>query len=366
MRAPGLIKSIKTRINKDPKYRKKVLLILILLIFAALAVLFLVAKSKFVTDYVEKVTRSEDTETAAVPTAEEDAAAQDSSPPAAAPPPENDSAQTPVPSSGSEPQPYSPPAPAPPASLCSPSPGAAAGATVLGPTTYNSAGTTTVQNVIFDGTHSDDLVRVNTGKVIFENVTFRGSGSGAFGHTLEIKLGGSAEVRNSVFEGDPVEDTIQLEGNGTSLIECNRIGGSPGEDHIDTKPGASVTIRYNTFTSEPAAQSLENQNSSNPVHLVSNSGMHKVFFENLQQGGTIVGNEILDYVWLYDVSNILVEANTIPTMKHGEGSGNRDPVDVFYKNNSISTFQFNGGSCYKSGTNGAALSQCTAGTPPWL
>lgn len=248
---------------------------------------------------------------------------------------------------------------------CPTTPGAGAGASTLGQTDYISGGTTTVSNVIFDASHSDDLVRVNNGKVIFENVTFRGTGTGAAGHTLEIKVGGSAEVRNSVFEGAPVEDTIQTEGNGDVLVECNRIGGRPGEDHIDTKGGNTVTIRNNTFVSEASALTLQIHNPTSPVHAISNYGIHRIFYENGQTGGTIRFNDVLEDVWLYDTTNILVEGNTIPILKHGESTGTRDPVDAYYMDNRITTVQFNGGTCYKTGNTGSSLSDCTSGAPPW-
>jgi hypothetical protein len=253
---------------------------------------------------------------------------------------------------------------APLAGACTGTPGAGAGATTRGETTYAATGTTTVSNVIFDGNHSDDLVRVNNGKVIFDHVTFRGNGTGTFGHTLEIKQGGSAEVRNSVFEGNPFEDTIQTENNGATLIECNRIGGTPHEDHVDTKTGASVTIRNNAFTSAAAAQTIENHNHTNPVHLINNTGMRRVFYEEFQTGGTIVGNSISEYIWLYDVSNILVQGNTVPIAKHGD-SGTQDPTATYFKDNNITTFQFNGGTCFKTGSNGASLPNCTTVAPPW-
>jgi hypothetical protein len=252
-------------------------------------------------------------------------------------------------------------------------PGAGAGAVTKGPTTYNSSGTTTVSNVIFDGSHSDDLVRVYTGKVIFDRVTFRGIGTGTSGHTLEIKQGGSVEIRNSVFEGKPAEDTIQTSGNGQVTIECNHIGGSPGEDHIDTKPGGEVIIRSNTFTNPATYQTIQNHNASGLVHTIGNTGIDKIFYE-LPDGhdpalykttGTIVGNNVRTYIWLYDVTNVLVERNTVPELKHGDSTG-RWPKASYLKDNNITTmFRYNGGTCYKSGNTGVTLNQCTVGAPSW-
>src|SRR5215216_2770332 len=239
---------------------------------------------------------------------------------------------------------------------CLDTPGAPAGSPTLGQTNYSSAGTTTVSNTIFDASHSDDLVRVNNGHVIFDHVTFRGIGTGASGHTLEIKVGGSAEVRNSVFEGDPTEDTIQTAGNGDVLIECNQIGGTPGEDHIDMKPGGPVTVRYNTFTVEPTFNDIQMHNAESPVTVYQNTGMHRVFFELpdtydpaiYDSTGSIIDNVVLERIWLYDVTNVLVQGNTVPEVKHGD-SGLRDPEATYFLNNQITTFNFNGGTCYKTG-----------------
>lgn len=253
----------------------------------------------------------------------------------------------------------------PPPTACSGTYGAGSGASTRGPTTYNSSGTTTVSNVIFDGSHSDDLVRVYNGKVIFENVTFKGNGTGSSGHSLEVKQGGSVEVRNSRFNGSPSEDTIQFEGNGTSIVECNRIASNPGEDHIDTKPGGEVTIRENNFASSATAQTIQNHNSQNPVHLISNNGTQDVFYEDGQTGGTIINNDISGSLWMYDVARILVEDSDVNLVKHGEGSSDRDPAATYFLNSNIGTFQFNGGSCYKTGVSGASLSQCSNGSPSW-
>jgi hypothetical protein len=247
---------------------------------------------------------------------------------------------------------------------CSSSPGAPADSPTLGQTVYDGTGTVTVSNVILDASHPDDLVDVYNGKVIFDHVTFRGNGTGSSGHTLEIKNGGSAEVRNSVFEGHPSEDTIQSAGNGDVLIECNQIGGRPGEDHIDTKPGGPVMIRENTFTTRPTYKTIQNHNTYSPVHVVQNTGMYEVFYELGQTAGTIVNDNVLMNIWLYDTTNVLVEGNTVPEVKHGEASGPRDPVAAYYKDNQIGTFKFNGGSCYATGNTGASLGSCTSGPAP--
>jgi hypothetical protein len=244
---------------------------------------------------------------------------------------------------------------------CSGTPGAGGGATSSGVTTYSAGGTTTVTNRIFDASHSVDLVRVNNGHVIFDHVTFRGIGTGTFGHSLLIMSGGSAEIRNSKFEGAPVEDSIQTIDNGATLIECNIIGGTPGEDHIDTKSGGVVTIQNNAFTTVPPmpGRTLEIQNARSPVHAINNTGVGTVFYEDGQTSGTIVDNAVSVDITLYDTTNILVEGNTTPLIKHGEFSGTRDPVGIYYLNNQATSFQMNGGSCFRDGNTGASFVSCT-------
>ena len=248
---------------------------------------------------------------------------------------------------------------------CSPTPGAPPGSPTLGATSYTSAGTTVVSNVIFDGPHLDDLVRVNNGHVVFENVTFRGYGTGAYGHSLEIKLGGSAEVRNCLFEGSPTEDHIQTEYNNPTLIECNTFLTVPGEECIDTKHGESVTIQYNDFSALPNITSLLNHNGTGAVHVLYNGVTPRVFYED-GATGRIVGNEIPWQLQIYDAVNVLVEGNTIAHMKHGEGLSNRDPVETYFLNNVIASASNNGGSCYRDGNSGSdPVSFCTAGAPGW-
>jgi hypothetical protein len=248
---------------------------------------------------------------------------------------------------------------------CATTPGARDEPEVLGPTSYTAPGTTRVSNVIFDGNHSDDLVRVNNGHVIFDHVTFRGIGTGSNGHTLEIKVGGSAEVRNSIFEGAPSEDNVQTEGNAPTLIACNVFATTPGEDHVDTKPGGSVTIVANHFAAPAAGRTVQNHNRNGDVNLLGNTGMQDIFYED-GATGSIVGNDIPGELWLYDVVNVLVEANVIGLAKHGEGSSDRDPVDTYFLNNVIDDAQDNGGTCFADGNSGAEpVSFCTAGAPNW-
>jgi hypothetical protein len=252
-----------------------------------------------------------------------------------------------------------------PIGRCDASPGASADAEVLGPTSYTDPGTTMVSNVSFEGEHTDDLVRVNNGHVVFDHVTFRGTGTGATGHTLEVKVGGSAEVYDSIFEGAPAEDTVQTEGNAPTLVSCSVFATTPGEDHIDTKPGEAVTIEYNDFAAPATGRTIQNHNGSGEVHLVRNTGMQDVFYED-GATGSIVGNEVPGEMSLYDVTNVLVEDNVIGLVKHGEGSSDRDPTDTYFLNNTIDDAADNGGTCYADGNDGAApVSFCTPGPPDW-
>ena len=250
--------------------------------------------------------------------------------------------------------------------LCDPEPGASADAPTQGPTTYDDVGTTTVSNVIFDGDHSDDLVRVNNGHVVFDHVTFRGTGTGTTGHTLEIKVGGSAEVRNSIFQGAPSEDSLQTEGNGPTVVACNVFATSPGEDHLDTKPGDGVTIRANDFQAPtPGGRTLQNHNGAGRVDLIDNRGLVSVFYED-GATGSLVGNDMPGELWLYDAVDVLVQDNVIGLVKHGEGSSTRDPIDTYFLDNVIDEAQDNGGTCYRDGNTGAdPVAFCTSGAPDW-
>jgi hypothetical protein len=252
-----------------------------------------------------------------------------------------------------------------PMGQCDASPGASADAEVLGPTSYTDPGTTMVVNVIFEGEHADDLVRVNNGHVVFDHVTFRGTGTGATGHTLEVKVGGSAEVYDSIFEGAPTEDTVQTEGNAPTLVSCSVFATTPGEDHVDTKPGEAVTIEYNDFAAPATGRTIQNHNGSGEVHLVGNTGMQNIFYED-GATGSMVGNEIPGELWLYDATNVLVEDNVIGLVKHGEGSSDRDPTDTYFLDNTIDDAADNGGTCFADGNDGAAaVSFCTPGPPDW-
>ena len=250
--------------------------------------------------------------------------------------------------------------------LCDPEPGASADAPTQGPTTYDDVGTTTVSNVIFDGDHSDDLVRVNNGHVVFDHVTFRGTGTGTTGHTLEIKVGGSAEVRHSIFQGAPSEDSLQTEGNGPTVVACNVFATSPGEDHLDTKPGDGVTIRANDFQAPtPGGRTLQNHNGAGRVDLIDNRGLVSVFYED-GATGSLVGNDMPGELWLYDAVDVLVQDNVIGLVKHGEGSSTRDPIDTYFLDNVIDEAQDNGGTCYRDGNTGAdPVAFCTSGAPDW-
>jgi hypothetical protein len=238
-------------------------------------------------------------------------------------------------------------------------PGARSGADQRGAVTYDGRDVT-VSNVVFDASHADDLVRVYDGRVVFDHVTFRGNGTGGSGHTLEVKQGGSVEVYNSVFAGSPSEDTVQFhEHAGTSTIACSAFRSAPGEDHLDVKPssGAVVDVRDNAFPAgTPGGRTVQNAGSGGTQNFVGNTGMDNVFYEE-GATGTLENNAITQ-LDLYDVSGVDVIANTIGGVKHGEGSGDRDPTGVTYVNNEIDDFAFNGGSCRASGNAGTDMSAC--------
>jgi hypothetical protein len=284
-----------------------------------------------------------------------------------APDPEPTSDPSPEPEPTSDPSPEPEPESEPEPTSCEGTPGAPAGSPTRGVTQYDGQNIT-ISNVVFDASHADDLVRVYNGKVVFDHVTFRGDGTGSSGHSLEVKRGGTVEVRNSVFEGSPSEDAVQFAGHaGTSVISCSRFAGSPGEDYLDFKPssGAVVEVNDNEFVTGRLGngRTVQNAGSGGTQHFRGNTGMEDVFFEDGIVGGSLVGNQIgnLD---LYDVSDVLVDGNVVDRVKHGEGSGDRDPDAVFYRDNQLSSFSFNGGSCYAQDNN-LALSQCTDGAAPW-
>jgi hypothetical protein len=189
-------------------------------------------------------------------------------------------------------------------------------------------------------------------------------GTGSTGHALEVKQGGSVEVRNSRFEGDPSEDHIQFENNDPSVVRCNVFATRPGEDHIDTKPGERVRIEENSFAVSATGRTLQNHNSHGEIEMIGNTGELSIFYES-GASGSLIGNQIsrLD---LYDVRNVLVEDNEIAYVKHGEGLGSRDPVDTYFRNNAIEEAANNGGTCYRDGTTDSApIAFCINGAPAW-
>jgi len=252
---------------------------------------------------------------------------------------------------------------------CVGTPGAPAGSPVKPYSEYSA--NATVSNVIFDASTDDDMVNVTGGTVVFDHVTFRGRGTGSSGSSLEVSGSGGVEVRNSVFEGAPTEDYIQTKGSGTSLIECNLFKNKPGEDDIDMKSGGAVTVRNNTVqVVADGGDSFIMQNSTSSVTIENNSGpgLASIFFTNDAHGGTVTNNVITagdSTLWVYDVSDILIQGNEVSTVRNGESGSGRQPSSIYYLNNKISTFQFNGGSCYRTGNTGAALSGCTDGAPAW-
>jgi hypothetical protein len=257
-----------------------------------------------------------------------------------------------------------------PATGCDPNPGAPAGSSTLGYTSYSSS--TTVTNKIFDAGTDDDMINVTGGHVIFDHVTFKGHGTGSSGSSLEVSGSGTVEVRNSRFEGSPTEDYVQTKSDGTSaasVIECNRFVNAPGEDDIDMKSGGPVTVQNNTIqTCATGGDTFIMQNSTNPIYILNNTGVMSIFMTNGHSDGEAIGNQVTacdSTLWVYDVSNVLIQGNTVDTVKNGESGTSRSPSAVYYKNNSISTFQKNGGTCYKDGNTGNSLSGCTSGPPSW-
>jgi len=253
---------------------------------------------------------------------------------------------------------------------CDPNPGAPSGSSTLGYTEYTSS--TTVSNRIFNASTSDDMINVTGGHVIFDHVTFRGSGSGSSGSSLEVSGSGSVEVRNSRFEGAPTEDYIQTKSDATStlsLIECNVFVNAPGEDDIDMKSGGPVTVQNNTVQAcATGGDTFIMQNSTSPIIIQNNTGVMSVFMTNSHHDGRVINNRVTacdSTLWVYDVSNILIQGNTVSTVKNGESGTSRSPSSIYYLNNSISSFQKNGGSCYATGNTGATLSGCTNGSPSW-
>lgn len=257
-----------------------------------------------------------------------------------------------------------------PASGCDPNPGAPSGSSTSGYTEYTSS--TTVSNRIFDAGTDDDMINVTSGRVIFDHVTFRGHGTGSSGSSLEVSGSGSVEVRNSRFEGAPTEDYIQTKSSGTSnpsVVECNVFANAPGEDDIDMKSGAPVTVQNNTIQAcATGGDTFIMQNSTNPLYILNNTGVMSIFMTNNHSDGQVINNQVTSCdstLWVYDVNRILIQGNTVTTVKNGESGSSRAPSDIYYKNNSISTFQKNGGTCYKDGNTGNSLSGCTSGPPSW-
>ena len=248
--------------------------------------------------------------------------------------------------------------------------GAPAGSPVRGPSTIINS--QTITNVVYDGNHSDDLVRVYGVHVIFDHVTFRGTGTGSTGHTVEVKRGGSVEIRNSLWAGRPSEDSIQFGGpNGDqhanrSVVKCSTIGGTPGEDHVDIKVsqvGAVVDFIDNRFsTVPPSGRTIQNDGSVGVQHFLRNTGVADALMEHTV-ASNFVGNSGGE-LYLYEARDWLVQANTMSKVGHGESSGNRSPTGIYYRDNTFGQFGFYGGTCWATGNN-LTLSQCTAGAPGW-
>lgn len=247
-------------------------------------------------------------------------------------------------------------------------------APIVNKTTYTT--NQTVNNVVFDDSHSDDLVRVYGAHVIFDHVTFRGLGTGSTGHSLEVKQGGSVEVYDSTFDGDPVEDVIQFGGpNGdqhsdTSTVKCNTFEAHPGEDFLDFKDGndAIVDIIDNNFTtSTTGGRTVQNAGTNGVQNFIGNTGMENVLFEDGVADGSFVNN-VVDELYLYDTEDILVQGNELGKVGNGNSAATLLPTDIYYLSNNFpdNQWEYYGGTCYEDNNTGANLtSDCTAGPPAW-
>lgn len=248
-------------------------------------------------------------------------------------------------------------------------PGAPAGSPTLGQTTYLTP--QTVSNKVFDGTHTDDLVQVYGAHVVFNHCTFTGTGTGGAGHSLEVKQGGSVEVYNCLFNGAPVEDTVQFGGisgdehAGHSIIACSVFSATPGEDHLDFKvsePGAVVDVLDCDFTTTPPGRTVQNDGSVGVQNIIRCTGLDNVLLENTV-AGSIVDCEIGE-IYIFDAVDWLVEGNTITKIGHGTSDQTRLPTGIYYRNNTVSVFEHYGGVCWATG-NSPTLTECTTGSPSW-
>jgi hypothetical protein len=243
---------------------------------------------------------------------------------------------------------------------------------VLGPTTYTT--NQTISNVVYDGTHTDDLVRVYGAHVIFDHVTFKGRGTGATGHTVEVKRGGSVEIRNSLWAGAPVEDSIQWGGingdehAGHSIVSCSTLSDHPGEDHFDFKvsqPGAVVDVVDTDVTTAAGGRTVQNDGSVGTQNFIRDTGLANVLLENTANG-SIVDSKV-GVLYVYDAKDWLIQGNTISRIGHGVSDGTRVPTGIYYVNNTLPTgwFEFYGGSCWATGNTPDLAPRCTSGAPSW-
>ena len=237
---------------------------------------------------------------------------------------------------------------------CQGSAGADAGAkVVIGPVKYINRDIT-VRNVVFDGRHEDDLVRVYGGHVVFIDVTFLGEGTSSSGHSLEVKRGGSVEVYNSNWAGAPAEDSVQFAGHDDSLIKCSVFAATPGEDHIDIKPsdGAVLDIIGNEFRTSVPGAGVQNKGAGGTQNFIGNTiTADSVFYE---RGSGVIKDNTMARLDIYGAHELSVTGNTVGYIKHGEWGSDRVPVDVTYRRNRVGEFEFNGGTCAASDNTGAA------------
>jgi hypothetical protein len=264
-------------------------------------------------------------------------------------------------------------------SNCDANPGAPAGApTITGPITYSTA--QTVSNVVIDGDHSDDLVRVNNARVVFDHVTFLGVGAGSAAHALEVTDGGSVTVRDSLFIGAPSGDHIHFGNHLASTIACN-VFGQPGGayeepgmsdaigDHVVVGVGGRVDIKSNKFYGESWCTLGDTGGAR--IDFAYNHCRSLLYLRGNVWNGNIVGNDFISRnsrLWLDEVNNMLIEGNDLDVpVRYGARSS---PNGNYFLGNSWAggTFDYRNGGCRRDGNANPPASlrtNCTAGPPTW-
>lgn len=121
----------------------------------------------------------------------------------------------------------------------------------------------------FDGDPSIEHIRFRVPGVEVHGCRFTGTPAHHSVKVFGVSGGtGAGVVADSLFESTPVEDYIQMEGAGDTLIEHNAFAGAASEDCIDTKEGGAGvnTIRGHDFTSSAmAGEALLSKNPNGDV-----------------------------------------------------------------------------------------------------